>query len=101
MEFSVVIPDEALEEIRRWNLSPDAEDLVYRNLEEGLAYGHETTCTRLSAPSPTFGFEFSFEDPDGSGVSHAFLFYLTYGPLDDALYVMSCWHREVEEEPPF
>ena len=101
MEFCVIVPDSIAAEIRGWGLSARAEDLVYQNLEEGLAYGHETTCTRLAAPSPTFGFEFSFDDPDEFGVIHAFLFYLTYGPRDDALYVMNCWHREVEDEPPY
>jgi len=89
------------EKIQGWGLSDSAEGLVYQNLAEGLAYGHETTCLRLSAPSPTFCFDFSFDDPDNFGVIHAFRFYLTYGVRDDALYVMDCWHHEAEDEPQF
>jgi len=49
-------------------------------------------------PAPTYVYEMKLPDPAVPGVVHRFTFWLTYGPRDDALYVMQADHEEIEPE---
>jgi hypothetical protein len=69
-------------------------------LTKDLEYGHEQTCLRLSAPSPTFLYLLDLPDPVISGVNHIFSFHLTYGEQDDTLYVRYAQHQQAEAESP-
>ena len=86
MSFTVVVPDPIRDEIASWLLPADLEELLYSRLQEDLEYGHEHTCQRIAAPSPTFVHYFELEELF-SPVRHCFTFWLTYGPQDDCLYV--------------
>jgi|GEM_PF-5175337 len=77
-------------------MSIEAEDLLYELLETNLADEHETKCSRLAAPSPTFVYDLDFQDPLILGITHRCTFWLTYGPRDDALYVHQCTHEQLE-----
>lgn len=101
MRFTVVVPEPIQDEINRWALPIDVEEELYRRLQADLEYGHEFTCPQVPAPSPTYIFKLTLQDPSLLGVSHGFTFYLTYGPLDDALYVRDCSHesRESWDDP--
>jgi hypothetical protein len=96
MNFTVVVPEPIRDEIRSWGLSIEAEDKLYEVLENELRTGHEEKCSRLAAPAPTYLFDLEFQDPCILGITHSCTFWLTYGPRDDALYVMHCTHSQDE-----
>jgi hypothetical protein len=73
------------------------DDELIDRLKKDLEYGHETTCTRLPAPNPTFGCCLQLAHPDLPGVSFLFTFYLTYGPKDYTLYVSYAHKEQVED----
>lgn len=91
MEYEVIVPDWIRNDIQETlHLSVDGEARLYELLETGLAYGHEKTCFRLAAPTPTYIYKVELSD---QGTDYLFTFWLTYGPRDDALYVMQ-WATE-------
>jgi hypothetical protein len=96
MSFAVVVPEPILDEIASWGLPPEVEETLFARLEADLEYGHETTCFRLAAPSPTYAYQLDLPHPDLAGVHFLFLFHLTYGPADDTLYVQYARHERVE-----
>ena len=53
MSHAVEVPKAIEDEIESWALSDELKTEIYRRLREDLEYGHETTCFRLCAPSPT------------------------------------------------
>ena len=83
MSCIVVVPNPIRDEIGSWCLSADAEDDLYKQLQENLGDGHLEKCLRLAAPTPTFIHIIDIQDPDNPWLSHCCTFYLTYGPLDD------------------
>jgi hypothetical protein len=96
VSFIVVVPEPLRNEISSWGLSIDAELLLYERLESDLADGHEDKLPRLAAPSPTYIYDLEFQDPLLLGIRHYCTFWLTYGELDNALYVRQCTHKQVE-----
>lgn len=96
MRYEVLVPEPVRDEIASWGLPADTADELYARLQSDLEYGHEHTCFRLSAPTPTYVFKLSLEDPLLKGITHDVTFYLTYGPKDYALYVMSCQYTKTE-----
>jgi hypothetical protein len=94
-----VVPDQIRDQIKQeLNLSDEAEDTLYRDLGGALAYGHETTCFRLAAPSPTYVYKLDFSD---DGADYWLTFWLTYGPRDDALYVMQWDVEDAHKNDPY
>jgi hypothetical protein len=98
VEYCVIVPDPIRDEIRlALSLSDDAEDNLYELLENALAYGHEETCFRLAAPSPTYVYKLSFFHPCLNDGRVLLTFWLTYGARDDGLYVMQWGSQECDE----
>ena len=107
MEYEVIVPPAIEIEIASWQLPDELLSEMYRRLGEDLAYGHEDTCFRLPAPSPTYVYQFQLRDPILSQVIYTFTFHLTYGPQEYALYVLHSrvdqdeqWGQEDEEDVP-
>jgi hypothetical protein len=96
MSYRVAIPAAIKALISSWGLMPSLEQEVYRRLRQDLAYGHETTCFRLAAPSPTYVFNLRLEDPAIPVFIHWFTFHLTYGKREATLYVRHCTHRQTD-----
>jgi len=96
VRFTVVVPEPIQDEISSWGLPSDVEEELYKRLQADLEYGHEFTCPQVPAPSPTYIHKLPLEDPTILGITHVFTFYLTYGPQDDALYVMNCIYESRE-----
>jgi hypothetical protein len=96
VSFVVVVPEPIRDEIDSWGLAFEVVDEFYRRLQADLEYGHEHTCLRLAAPTPTFIYKVDIADPTGPWVTHWFTVYLTYGGREDGLYVMQCDHEAKE-----
>ncbi len=88
------MPDPIGDQIASWNLPFEVEEQLYTRLHDDLAVGHEATCWRVPAPSPTYVYCLDLEDSPFPVVSHHFTFWLTYGPEDYCLYVYQCDHKE-------
>jgi len=97
MSYEVNVPDSIRQQITNLHLHPDLEEELYRRLAEDLEYGHETTCFRLAAPSPTYIYNVQLRDPVLRGITHWFVFHLTYGERDDTLYVRQFFHDDSED----
>ena len=96
MSYKVEVPDTIRGEIDVWGLSNQLKQEVYRRLEQDLEYGHEVTCFRLPAPSPTFVYQLNLADDRLNGVVHWMIFHLTYGHEDQTIYVSQCFHATEE-----
>jgi hypothetical protein len=94
--YTVVIPEPIRNEIASWGLPIEAETELYKRLQADLEIGHEVTCYRVAAPSPTYVYSLELDDPSFPILKHHFTFWLTYGPKDDCLYVHQCSHKEEE-----
>ncbi len=88
------------EKIRSWNLPLETEDHLYDILDLGLTSEALNQLSRLPAPNPTFLWDFDFQDAVIHGMIHYCTFWLTFGPVDDCLYVMNCDHAEEENWDP-
>jgi hypothetical protein len=97
MSFAVVVPTEILEQVASWDLAVGVEDEMLDRLKSDLEYGHEQTCFRLAAPSPTFVYQLALPDPAVAGLTHLFTFHLTYGEQEDTLYVRYIQHEQGED----
>jgi hypothetical protein len=87
MSYKVEFPDEISQQIQALEAPPEIKAETIQRVIADLEYGHETTCFRLAAPSPTFVFNLDLPDPVVPGVEHWFVFYLTYGSEEDTLEV--------------
>jgi hypothetical protein len=95
--YKILVPNSIEDEIRSWGLSLESEDHLYALLDVGVSSEELDKLRRLAAPSPTFIKIIEFRDPSILGTLHACTLWLTYGPIDDALYIMQCDHEENED----
>jgi hypothetical protein len=92
MSCEVLVPQWIREEIAELALPAGLEATLYEELQARLELGHETTCFRLPAPTPTFVFVLELPAPVVPGAGHWFTFHLTEGEKPDTLVVQQAFY---------
>jgi len=100
VNYTVVVPEPIRDEIARWDLSLEAEDELYAQLEAPITQEALDAMWRL--PGPGFVFVYSFDGPDPLilGLTHFYTFWLVYGAKDDHLYIHQCDYKRTGDWGP-
>lgn len=100
MNYVIDVPAPIQLEIVSWNLSVDAEDALYAQLEEGLTQEALDRLWRLPGPGFVFIYRVELQDPLLLGITHGFTFWLVYGTTDGHLSIYQCAHEQSEDWNP-
>ncbi len=96
MNYTIVVPEPIQAEIASWNLSFDAEDALYAQLEAGLTQHALDGLWRLPGPGFVFVYNVELQDPLLLGITHSFTFWLVYTSEDYHLSIYQCAHDQTE-----